>query len=73
MFEVMKVKLFTTSTSWGKPARQLEELEETINSWLAAHPDASVDHVHRLSQPTFGWGQLSIALWYTDSDETTTG
>jgi hypothetical protein len=61
----MKVKLFTIGKRY-QPAINLEDLETAINTWLEEHPDLAVDHVHRLSQPTLGWGQLSVAVWYTE-------
>ena len=64
---MQRIKLFTTSSSWGKPASQFSELENTINAWLSANPGAVIDRAHQLSQPSFGWGQLSIAVWYHES------
>ncbi len=63
----MKVKLFTSGTSWGKPANQFASLEEAVNAWLDAHPGITINQAHQLSQPTFGWGQLAIAFWYEDA------
>jgi hypothetical protein len=65
----MKVKLFTTSSGWGKPVKQFDELEVTINAWLADHPEVVVEHVHRMSQPSFGWGQLGVAVWHSGQAE----
>jgi hypothetical protein len=62
----MKVKLFTTSSGWGKPINQFEELESNINGWLSEHPNAVVENAHRMSQPSFGWGQLGLAVWYSE-------
>lgn len=61
-----KVKMLSSSTGWGKPAKQFTELEDAVNEWLAGHPDISVEDTHLLSQPTFGWGQLAVAVWYRE-------
>ena len=66
----MKVKLFTSGSGRGKPAAQFVGLETEINSWLEAHRNVVVEHAHLLSQPTFGWGQLAIAVWYGEADST---
>jgi hypothetical protein len=63
----MKVKLFTSGSGWGKPAAQFDKLETEINSWLEAHPKVAIAHAHQLSQPTFGWGQLAVAVWYSET------
>ncbi len=71
-----KVKMLSSSTGWGKPAKQFTELEEAVNHWLASHPDISVEDTHLLSQPTFGWGQLAVAVWYrehSNGNDSTTG
>lgn len=71
-----KVKMLSSSTGWGKPAKQFAELEEAVNHWLAVHPDISVEDTHLLSQPTFGWGQLAVAVWYrehSNGNDSTTG
>ena len=62
----MNVKLIASGTSWGKPATQLETLEKKINDWLTEHPTITVEYTHRLSQPSFGWGQLAVAVWYSE-------
>lgn len=62
----MRVKLFTRGTSWGKTASQFDNLEADINAWLESHPDVVVERAHKLSQPTFGWGQLAVAVWYQE-------
>ncbi len=69
----MKFKLFTSGgswavSSWGKPAAIFDSLETEINSWLEAHPNVAVEHTHRISQPTFGWGHLAVAVWYKEAD-----
>jgi len=64
----MKVKLFTRGTSWGKTASQFDNLEADINGWLGANPNVVVERAHKLSQPTFGWGQLAIAVWYHEAE-----
>ena len=62
----MKVKLFTVGGSWGKDETRFATLESDVNAWLAEHPDITVEYAHRLSQPTFGWGQLAVAVWYSE-------
>jgi hypothetical protein len=62
----MKAKLFVKGSGWGKPITQFQHLEAEINSWLDENPNINVEHAHRLSQPTFGWGQLAVAVWYTE-------
>jgi hypothetical protein len=64
-----KVKMLSSSTGWGKPAKQFAELEEAVNDWLANNPDISVEDTHLLSQPTFGWGQLAVAVWYREHSD----
>ena len=66
----MKVKLFTKRRSFrGKPEAQFERLESEINSWLAAHPNVVIEHVHKMSEPTLGQGgQLAVAIWYRNGD-----
>jgi hypothetical protein len=58
---LMKVKLFTTSK------KHFETLEANVNAWLADHPGVEIKYAHRLSQPTFGWGHLAVAVWYTET------
>ena len=62
----MKVKLFTRGKVLD-PHKRFEDLESDINTWLADHPDIEVTYAHRLSQPTFGWGELAVALWYRET------
>ena len=62
----MKVKLFVRGSGWGKPITQFQDLETDVNSWLDERPNIVVEHAHRLSQPAFGWGQLAVAVWYTE-------
>ena len=62
----MKVKLFRRDGTKGKPAERFSDLEDQINSWLAEHPEITIDNTHRLSQPTFGWGELAVAVWYSE-------
>ncbi len=66
----MQVKLFVQSTGKGKPADRFGALESQINRWLNDHPNVTVEHTHRLSQPTFGWGQLALAVWYANPNST---
>lgn len=68
----VKFKLFSTSSSWGKPAKQFAELEDQVNAWLADHPGIKIERAHMLSQPTFGWGLLAVAVWY-DQPQATRG
>jgi hypothetical protein len=63
----MRVKLFTNKSGWkGGAQLQFDALEDQINQWLATHPEVSVAQTHMLSQPTFGWGQLAVAVWYNE-------
>lgn len=57
----MRLKLFTV-----KKGDHFSKLEAKVNEWLADHPTITVRHVHRMSQPTFGWGHLAIGLWYSE-------
>ncbi len=57
----MRLKLFTV----GK-GKHFELLEAMVNEWLAEHPGIQIQYAHRLSQPTFGWGHLAVAVWYTE-------
>ena len=56
----MKLKLFTTTK------KHFETLEADVNDWLRDHPGVEIKHVHRMSQPTFGWGHLAMAIWYIE-------
>ncbi|MEN8114540.1 MAG: hypothetical protein ABFS21_09140 [Actinomycetota bacterium] len=56
----MKVKMFTVKS------KHFEALEADVNAWLVDHPNIVIEHVHRLSQPGFGWGHLAVAIWYTE-------
>lgn len=58
-----RVKLVSTPTGWGS-SKQIAQLESQINDWLEGHPDISIDRTHMICQPTFGWGQLAVAVWY---------
>lgn len=58
-----RVKLLSTPTGWGS-SKQIAQLESQINDWLESHHDISIDRTHMISQPTFGWGQLAVAVWY---------
>ena len=63
----MRVKLFTNKSGWkGGAQLQFDGLEDQINDWLATHPEVSITQTHMLSQPTFGWGQLAVAVWYNE-------
>lgn len=64
-----KVKMLSSSTGWGKAANQFTALEDSVNQWLESHPDISVEDTHLLSQPTFGWGQLAVAVWYREHSD----
>ena len=65
----MKVKLFTNKSGWkGGAQLQFDGLESQVNEWLDSHPEVSVVESHMMSQPTFGWGQLGLAVWYTEDD-----
>ena len=69
----MQVKLFVKGVGRGKPGSHFQRLETEINSWLGEHPGVVVENAHRVSQPTFGWGQLAIAVWYTEPVEANGG
>ena len=64
----MRVKVFVRG-GWARPAEQFAALESEINAWLEAHPDIEVEHTDSISQPTFGWGQLALAIWYREHGE----
>ena len=69
----MRVKMFVRGSSWGKkPATQFGGLEADVNTWLEANPNIVVEHAYQLSQPSFGWGQLAVAVWYSEADADTT-
>lgn len=59
----MRVKLFVERAS----AKNARVLEEAINDWLAANPDAKPVLVERLAHPTFGWGHFVISVWYDEA------
>lgn len=58
---MMRLKLIT-----AKKGDHFERLEVQVNEWLAEHPSINVRHVHRMSQPGFGWGHLAIGIWYSE-------
>ncbi|MEA2024888.1 MAG: hypothetical protein U9N79_11470 [Actinomycetota bacterium] len=64
----MKVKMFAVGIRKKKVKRavRFEFLEAEINSWLEDNPGIAVDHVHQLSQPNIDWGQLAVAVWYSE-------
>ncbi len=43
-----------------------EKLEANVNDWLVDHPDITIEHTHDLAQPNLGWGQTTLAVWYTE-------
>ncbi len=61
----MRVKLFAAKEK-GKRSARFEELEAQINTWLESHPNITVERAHRLSQPNLAWGQLAVAVWYSE-------
>lgn len=66
----MRVKLFTNKSGWkGGAQLQFDGLEDQVNEWLESHPEVSVVVSHMMSQPTFGWGHLGLAVWYTDDHD----
>ena len=59
----MKLKLFSVQSGNRKP--RFEDLERSVNEWLADHPDVVVENSHPVGQPNIGWGHLGIAVWYS--------
>jgi hypothetical protein len=70
--EAMHVKLFAKDGRW-KPSTQVQDLEAEINSWLTAHPDVVIEHVHQLSHPNFGWTHVGVAVWYRREETAAAG
>ncbi|MDH3682323.1 MAG: hypothetical protein OEV40_20505 [Acidimicrobiia bacterium] len=66
----MRVKTFAVGvSSWRNNATaQIRDLENQINRWLEANPNLVVGHANRLSQPIIGWGELAVAVWYSEPD-----
>ena len=62
----MQVNLFRRGGTKVKPAEQFNDLEDEINSWLAEHPEITIEPAHRLSQPTLGRGERAVAVWYSE-------
>ena len=65
----MRVKFFVLGTGGlrrRKPAQLFEDLQQEVNSWLTAHPGIAIEYAHQLSRPSFDWGQLAVAVWYTE-------
>ena len=62
----LQVKVFVRGKGFGvKPAELFEGLEADVNAWLEANPNLAVEYVHQLSRPSFDWGQLAVAVWYS--------
>lgn len=69
----MQVKVFLQGRRFRKnPAALFDGLEADINTWLEANPNIVVEHAHQLSRPSFDWGQLAVAVWYTEAEADTT-
>ena len=62
----MQVKLFRRGGTKVKPAERFSDPENEINSWLAEHPEITIEPTHRLSRPTLGWGELAVAIRYSE-------
>lgn len=60
----MKLKLFSEKTGNMKP--RLDSLEESVNEWLAEHPNIVIEHTHELAQPNAGWSHIGLAVWYSE-------
>ena len=60
----MRLKLFTVESSNRKPS--FEDLEASVNEWLADHPDIVAENTHGVAQPNVSWGHLAIAVWYRE-------
>ena len=57
----MKVKIFSEGTS---KKTSIQMLEDQINAWLVANPEAKPVFAEKLAHPTFGWGQIVVSVWY---------
>ena len=60
----MKVKIFSQPT--GKKTA-IKNLEDQINTWLIANPNAKPAFVEKLAHPTFGWGHIVVSVWYEEA------
>ena len=60
----MKLQIFSAKSGNRKP--EFENLEASVNEWLADHPNVVIENVNDLSQPNMSWSQHAAAVWYTD-------
>lgn len=61
----MQFKIFSIKT--GNIKAQFESLEDSVNEWLAHHPEIVIEHTQDLSHPNAGWSHLSLGIWYRES------
>jgi len=60
----MKLKIFHVQSTNKKP--QFDQLETSVNEWLADHPNVVIDSTNFLTQPNMNWFHLSMTVWYTE-------
>lgn len=65
----VKVKLFVKDKSafrrWG---RFLAEMEDEVNSWLAANPGIAIRHITQSSNGgSFDTSKVFLSVWYEES------
>ncbi len=60
----MKMRIFSAKCGNRKP--EFENLEASVNEWLASHPNIAIEKVTDLSQPNASWSHLALAVWFTD-------
>ncbi len=63
----MRLKVFTVKSGNSVKKAGFEKLEANVNDWLVDHPDITIEHTHDLAQPNLGWGQTTLAVWYTEA------
>lgn len=59
----MKVKVFSQRTN---KADSMQALEDQMNAWLQANPQALPKFAEKLAHPTFGWGHIVLSVWYEE-------
>jgi hypothetical protein len=65
----MKMKLFLKDKSaFRKWDRFVRELEDEVNTWLAAHPGLRIVHVTQSSNGgSFDTSKVMMSVWYEEA------
>ena len=64
----MKTKFFSRSNSLIRSSLNTADLEQEMNTWLAAHPDIKVVEIkHSAVGNIWSYAQLVVTIYYTDA------